>query len=86
MPSSIPYDPSLVLANIVSSDALKQVERFSGLQVPVDATQEHLNTPSAAKRSPQMTNTELLDIGVMTDKVNKSIEMLDSKIGNGASN
>jgi hypothetical protein len=74
MPSSIPYDPSLVLANIVSSDALKLVEQISALQAPVDAAQEHLNSLLSAKRSLQMTRTELINIGVRTDKVNKSIE------------
>ncbi|KAH6655340.1 hypothetical protein BKA67DRAFT_560390 [Truncatella angustata] len=84
MPSSIPYDPSLVLANIVSSDALKLVEQISGLQAPVDAAQEQLNTLLAAKRSLQMTKTELLNIGIKTDKVNKSIQALDRKIEEAA--
>jgi hypothetical protein len=85
MPSSIPYDPSLVLANIVSSDALKLVEQISALQAPVDAAQEHLNSLLSAKRSLQMTRTELINIGVRTDKVNKSIEALDGKIEEAAS-
>jgi hypothetical protein len=85
MPSSIPYDPSLVLANIVSSDALKLVEQISALQAPVDAAQEHLNTLLSAKRSLQMTRTELLNIGVKVDRVNKSIHSLDGKIEEAAS-
>jgi hypothetical protein len=84
MPSSIPYDPSLVLANIVSSDALKLVEQIASLQAPVDAAQEHLNTLLTAKRSLQMTRTELLNIGIKTDKVNKSIEALDKRIESAA--
>ncbi|EPE27398.1 hypothetical protein GLAREA_04189 [Glarea lozoyensis ATCC 20868] len=84
MPSSIPYDPSLVQANIVSSDALKLVERISGLQAPVDAAQKHLNTLLAAKRSLQMTRTELLNMGIKTDKISKSIETLDAKIEEAA--
>jgi len=84
MPSSIPYDPSLVLANIVSNDALKLVEQISAIQAPVDAAQEQLNTLLSAKRSLDMTRTELLNLGIKTDKVNASIESLDSKIGNAA--
>ncbi|KAI8628056.1 hypothetical protein F5Y19DRAFT_439418 [Xylariaceae sp. FL1651] len=84
MPSSIPYDPSLVLANIVSNDALKLVEQISAIQAPVDAAQEQLNTLLSAKRSLDMTRTELLNLGIKTDKVNASIEALDSKIGDAA--
>lgn len=84
MPSSIPYDPSLVLANIVSSDALKLVEQISALQAPVDAAQEQLNTLLAAKRSLQMTKTELMNIGIKTDKVSKSIGALDQRIEEAA--
>jgi hypothetical protein len=84
MPSSIPYDPSLVLANIVSSDALKLVEQISALQAPVDAAQEQLNALLTAKRSLQMTKTELLNIGIKTDKVNKSMMDLDKKIEEAA--
>lgn len=49
MPSSIPYDPSLVLANIVSNKALEIVEQISALQAPVDAAQEQLNTLLTAR-------------------------------------
>jgi hypothetical protein len=84
MPSSIPYDPSLVLANIVSSDALKLVEQISALQAPVDAAQEQLNALLSAKRSLQMTKTELLNIGIKTDKVNKSMAALDNRIEEAA--
>ncbi|KAI0160654.1 hypothetical protein GGR57DRAFT_519534 [Xylariaceae sp. FL1272] len=84
MPSSIPYDPSLVLANIVGNEALKLVEQISALQGPVDAAQEQLNTLLAAKRSLEMTRTELLNLGIRTGKVDKSIENLNDKIEEAA--
>ncbi|EHA46814.1 hypothetical protein MCOR27_002446 [Pyricularia oryzae] len=80
MPSSIPYDPSLVLANIVGNDALKLVQQISALQAPVDACQEQLNSLLATKRSMQMTCSELSNIGVETSKIKKSIKALDHKI------
>lgn len=85
MPSSIPYDPSLVMANIVSNDALKIVEQISGFQAPVDAAQEQLNTLLTAKRSLEMTRTELMNLGIGTSKVSKSIEKLDDRIEEAAS-
>ncbi|TGO30147.1 hypothetical protein BPAE_0007g00230 [Botrytis paeoniae] len=85
MPSSIPYDPSLVMANIVSNEALQIVSQISAFQAPVDAAQEELNTLLTAKRSLEMTRTELMNLGIGTSKVSNSIEKLDSRIENAAS-
>lgn len=51
MPSSIPYDPSLVLANIVNPRALGIVEQISKAQRPVDEAEQELNALLATKRS-----------------------------------
>jgi hypothetical protein len=36
MPSSIPYDPSLVLGHIVEQKALDTLTQISSLQAPID--------------------------------------------------
>ncbi len=51
MPSSIPYDPSLTLGNIVTEDALDVVTSISKAQAPVDAAHEELNALIMSKRS-----------------------------------
>ncbi|TGO08007.1 hypothetical protein BTUL_0231g00050 [Botrytis tulipae] len=85
MPSSIPYDPSLVMANIVNNEALQIVSQISAFQAPVDGSQEELNTLLTAKRGREMTRTELINLGIGTSKVSNLIEKLDSRIENGAS-
>jgi len=85
MPSTIPYDPSLVLGNIVSDKALSLVSQISALQAPVDAAQEDLNTLLASRRSLDMTKTELMNLGIGTSKVAKSIDKLNERIDEVAS-
>jgi len=64
MPSSIPYDPSLVLGNLVSADRLHNLEAISDLQSPADAAEDTLNSLISMKRSLDMTIQELIDLGV----------------------
>ena len=66
MPSTIPYDPSLVLANVVSDKAIKIVEGISLLQAVPDAAQEELNSLLASRRSLDMTKTELMNLGMFS--------------------
>ncbi|KAF7934121.1 uncharacterized protein EAE97_008481 [Botrytis byssoidea] len=85
MPSSIPYDPSLVMANIVKNEAIQIVSQISAFQAPVDGSQEKLNTLLTAKRGREMTRTGPINLGIGTSKVSNLIEKLDSRIENGAS-
>lgn len=62
MPSTIPYDPSLVLGNIVYPETIEKVVRIAALQQPVDAAQAKLNSLLTLQRSTQMTIQELLDM------------------------
>ena len=52
MPSTIPYDPRLILilANVIKKQALDLVGRFATAQTPVDAAQEHPDAMIASKR------------------------------------
>lgn len=86
MPSTIPYDPSLVLANVVSNAALKIVEDISKVQAPADAAKENLNALLASRRSLDMTKTELANLGITTEDLDKSIETTNSDIAKAAAN
>jgi hypothetical protein len=64
MPSTIPYDPSLVLGNIVEKERLDIIVRIAALQAPADAAQTELNSLIALKRSIDMTIQEMIDMGI----------------------
>jgi hypothetical protein len=51
MPSTIPYDPSLVLGSVITDKALDIVKNFADIQGPVDAAQDTLNGLISAKQS-----------------------------------
>ncbi|KAK3990398.1 hypothetical protein QBC44DRAFT_368926 [Cladorrhinum sp. PSN332] len=81
MPTTIPYDPQLVLASIVSPAALGHVGAIATAQAPVDATQEELNALLASRRSLDMTKTELLNLGIDTKPIDDEIGNLNTEIG-----
>ncbi|MCJ1479786.1 hypothetical protein MMC13_008472 [Lambiella insularis] len=84
MPSSIPYDPSLVLANVVNSKAIDIVMQISAAQAPVDAAEGTLDSLIASRRSLDMTNTELRNLGIDTSVVDKAILDLNNSIAESA--
>jgi hypothetical protein len=76
MPSSIPYDPSLVLGHIVEQKALDTLTQISSLQAPIDQKENELNEQIALKRSIDMTVQELIDMNIdTTDLVKQSQEV-----------
>lgn len=89
MPSTIPYDPSLVLGSIVKKETIENVIKISQAQAGPDAAQNHLNSLLATKRSLDMTRTELRQVGIKdTDDSMKQLEeemkKLDVNIGQAA--
>ncbi len=64
MPSTIPYDPSLVLGNIVQQAKLDNVLQIAQLQAPADAAQTALSSLTTLKRSVDMTIQEMIDMGI----------------------
>lgn len=64
MPSTIPYDPSLVLGNIVSQEKLANIIQISQLQAPADAAEYELNSLISLKRSVDMTIQETMGMGI----------------------
>ena len=84
MPSSIPYDPSLTLASVVSEEALKNVESIAAAQAPVDAAQDALNSLISSKRSLDMTKTEIKNLGVDAAPLDNELKTLNDQIGKAA--
>ncbi|WP_294824108.1 hypothetical protein [uncultured Flavobacterium sp.] len=73
MPSTIPYDPSLVLGNIVNQDRLDNLLAISAAQAPADAAEDNLNSLITLKRSLDMTVQELIEMNVdATDVIQES--------------
>lgn len=84
MPTSIPYDPSLVLGSLVQQNVLDNLEAIATLQAPIDNKQEELNALIMAKRSLKMTMNEIATMGVETDDLATEITTLDSSISAAA--
>jgi hypothetical protein len=64
MPSSIPYDPSLVLGSIVTQPKLDIVTAIATAQAPADVAEDTLNSLIALKRSIDMTVQELIEMNI----------------------
>ncbi|MDY9927379.1 hypothetical protein [Methanosarcina sp.] len=62
MPSTIPYDPSLVLGNIVPKNKLDTLTEISKKQVLIDTAEDKLNSLLETKRIIDMTIQELIAI------------------------
>lgn len=84
MPSSIPYNPSLVLGSIVKPAAVKELLQMSSLLAPVDAAQETLNSYIALKRSLQMTVDELANMNIMPGELIEEIQQVDADLQKAA--
>ena len=84
MPTSIPYDPSLVLMSVVNDKALDNVIAISKLQGPVDAAHDALNSLISSKRSLTMTRTELRNLGVKTDTLDEELKKLNDALEKAA--
>jgi hypothetical protein len=84
MPSSIPYDPSLVLANIVHPAILENITSIAAAQAPADAAQETLNSLIAMRRSFDMTKMEVLNLGIDTQDLEKETADLNKQITDAA--
>ncbi|KAI0550347.1 hypothetical protein F4679DRAFT_208152 [Xylaria curta] len=80
MPSSIPYDPSLVLANVVDNKALQLIQQISAAAGPADAAQNDLNALIAMRRSLDMTRNELVNLGINTKSCNDELSALNDEI------
>ena len=71
MPSTIPYDPTLALGNLVTQDRLDLLAQISAKQSPADDAEDHLNDLITLRRSFDMTIQELIDMDVDTTDMAK---------------
>ena len=69
MATSIPYDPSLVLGNLVHEDDITTLTDIAKLEEPVNAAQNQLNDAISTKHKLDMTLQEMLEMNVPVDKL-----------------
>ena len=87
MPSTIPYDPSLVMGNIVEPGKIAALQEIATLQKPVDDAQLSLNALILAKRSMDMTLQEMINMNVDQkdlDDLASQIDALKSQMAQAA--
>jgi hypothetical protein len=88
MPTSIPYDSSLVLGNLISDSKIDALKKIKDDQAPVDAAQNKLNGLIQAKYKMDMTLQEMVNMNVDPDQLStfrQSIEKLQGDIATAAS-
>lgn len=78
MPSTIPFDPSLVLGNIVDPKKIEALENIATLQKPVDDAQLKLNALILSKRSLDMTLQEMMNMNVDQNDLNELSQNIDT--------
>ena len=85
MASTIPYDPSLVLGNLVDPSNITNLKVIADAQRPVDVAQDTLNDTIRAKQKLQMTYDELANLGLSEDQLkplDDQMVALDTDLGN----
>ncbi|MEL6355749.1 MAG: hypothetical protein AAFQ37_02335, partial [Bacteroidota bacterium] len=85
MPSTIPYDPSLALGNLVDPKALATLEKIGDLQAPADQAEEAMNAQISLKRSLDMTVQEMIDMGIDPSDVIKESQKVGKAVSKAAS-
>lgn len=84
MPTTIPYDPSLVLGNVVHPQNMEVLEQISALQAPVDAAETNLNSLITLKRSIDSTVREMLEMEADVTSLTDEGENVKQEIGKAA--
>ena len=77
MPTQIPFDPSLVLGNIVDPKKIQALEAVDAAQKPVNIAQEKLNSLILSKRSLDMTVQEMIQMQVDAKDMAKLTAQVD---------
>ncbi|MDE6597694.1 MAG: hypothetical protein K2K60_03545, partial [Clostridia bacterium] len=84
MPSTIPYDPSIALGNIVDPVKLDQLNRIAERQAPIDAAENNLNSLISLKHSIDTTIKELANMSIDTHELSKKSEEISADITKAA--
>ena len=71
MPTTIPYDSSLVLGNLIDDTKIEKLKAIANLQKPADDAETKLNSLITIKHKLDMTLQEMLNLGVedLTDSL-----------------
>ncbi len=80
MSTTIPYDPSLTLGNIVPQKHLDVLLKISELQTPINEALEELNSAILLKRKLSMTMQDLINMHIDTTELHKSMEDVSKQI------
>ena len=84
MPSTIPYDPSLVLGSLVHPNKLKVLMQIDEAQRPADAAEDELNSLISLRRSLDMTIQELKDMVIDATDVQAELVEVNKRITKAA--
>lgn len=88
MATTVPYDPSLVLGNLIHEKDIKQLQAVQQAEEPVDVAQNILNDSIQTKHKLDMTLQEMVEMNVPASDLadfKKSIDQVGSKIAKNAS-
>ena len=77
MPQSIPFDPSLVLGNIVHPDKITALEAVDKAQERINVAQEKLNSLILSKRSLDMPGQEMIQMQVSDKDMKKLLAQVE---------
>ena len=64
MPTSIPFNPALVLGNLIKLEDIDKLKAVAQAEVPVNNAQQNLNDSITTKRKLDMTLQELVEMNV----------------------
>ena len=87
MPTSIPFDSSLVLGNLISDNQIADLQKVVDAEQPANTKQEQLNTLIQTKHKLDMTFQEMVNMNVDVDKMSdfaKSIQTVEEKLTQAA--
>ena len=88
MATTVPYDPSLVLGNLIHEKDIKQLQAVQQAEEPVDIAQNVLNDSIQTKHKLDMTLQEMVEMNVPASDLadfKKYIDQVGSKIAKNAS-
>ena len=81
MPSTIPFDPSLVLGNLINLDKINGLKAIAEEQKPADDAQDALNALILNKRKLDMTYQEMVNMGVSVSDLTSFEQMIEKLKG-----
>ncbi len=84
MPTSIPYEPSLILGGVVNQEKINVLLEMAAVQGTVDAAQEKLNLHIQEKRNLDMIKLELVDMNIDPGGINAALEKISQEITKSA--